>query len=94
MKLKLYSIYDSKLEAYAQIFSMPTKGAAIRAWISTVNDRSTDINKYPADYTLFEIGEFDDQTGNLTCHHAKLNLGTALEVLNNPTQNKIPEVAQ
>lgn len=79
MKLKIFTVYDSKLEAYMTPFFMQKKGEALRAWHSTVNDASTSFAKYPGDYTLFEIGEFDDETGNFTSHESKINLGTALE---------------
>lgn len=79
MKFKIFCVYDSKAEAYMQPFLMPTKGQAIRAFQTTVNDPSTDFNKYPGDFTLFEIGEWDDQTSKIGSYDTKVNLGTALE---------------
>lgn len=79
MKLKMYAVYDSKVETYAQPFFLPTNGAAIRSWIGAVNDETTMFAKHPEDYTLFELGEYDDETGKTENLHTPKSLGTALE---------------
>lgn len=79
MTSKIFCVYDSKMEAYMQPFFLQTKGAALRAWADTVNDPKTQFNKHPGDFTLFEIGEYNDETGTLTNFTAKINLGNALE---------------
>lgn len=81
MKSKVFTIYDSKAEAFMNPFLMSKKGQAIRAFENSINDPSTQFHQHPADYTLFEIGEFDDETGNYSMYDAKLNLGTALEFI-------------
>lgn len=62
MKLA-FSIYDSK----AQFFSAPIffahRGEAIRAVISTAADLTTSIGQYPADFSLWYLGEFNENTG-------------------------------
>lgn len=79
MKLNIYAIYDSKIEAYMQPFFMRTKGEALRAWEELANDSKSNISKHPADFTLFEIGEYDDQTGAVKANEARVNIGNALE---------------
>lgn len=81
MILKMFSVYDSKLEAYMQPFFAQTKGHALRLWSDNVNDPSTNNPwfKHPADFTLFEIGEFDDNTGRVKQYEVNSSLGTALE---------------
>jgi len=81
MKSKIFTTYDSKAEAYLQPFFMGTRGEAIRGWQTVVNDPKTQFNKYPSDFTLFEIGEYDETTGEITAHTAKVSLGVALEFL-------------
>lgn len=76
---KIYTVYDSKAETYLPPFFMRSKGEALRAWIQAVNDEQTQFNKYPADFTMFELGEFDDVTGVINNHLAKQSLGNALE---------------
>jgi len=64
----MYTIRDSKVEAYMNPFTVPTKGAALRMVTDIVNDRGHTFNKHPEDYILFELGEFDDNTGEIHLH--------------------------
>ena len=61
--MKCFTVYDSKAEAFLQPFFMQSKGAAIRGFTELVNDKNHSFGKYPGDYTLFELGSFDEQTG-------------------------------
>lgn len=79
MKLKIFAVYDSKVAAYMQPFFMRTTGEALRAWGTTAADTSTQFNKYPGDFSLFEIGSFNEETGEVKALPARINLGTALE---------------
>jgi len=79
MVVKVFAIYDSKSEAYMSPFFLQTKGQAMRAFADSVADPKTQFHNHPGDFTLFEIGEYDDQKGWLKSHEAKINLGSALE---------------
>lgn len=79
MKSKVYTVYDSKVESYMNPFLMQTKGQAIRAFADSVNDEKTQFYKHPEDFTLFEIGEYDDASGVYSMHESKVSCGTALE---------------
>lgn len=79
-KTKIFTVYDSKAEAYLPPFFMRSHGEALRAWEATVNDPNTNFNKFPADFTLFELGEFDDATAELLPLSPKRALSNALEV--------------
>lgn len=92
MIISVFAIYDSKSEAFMQPFFMQTKGAALRAFSDTVQDPSTSFNKHPADFTLFQIGEYDDSSGKLSSTKTPLSLGTALEYLSK-AQNEIPNIS-
>lgn len=81
MILKIFTVHDSKAEAYLPPFFMSSRGQAIRAFTDTIADRSTQFSKHPADFTLFEIGEYDDQKGTLTQYETKQNLGLALDFI-------------
>lgn len=81
MKIHIYSVYDSKTEVYGQPNFMLNKGTALRAWQDAANDPQSTISKHPADFTMFEIGYWDDDTGTIVMHPAKISLGTALEFI-------------
>ncbi len=79
MKLKVYTLFDSKVEIYMKPFYLKNKGEALRAFTDIANDKDTNVGKYPEDFTLFEIGEYDEETGHHQSYEAKKPLGTALE---------------
>ena len=80
MKMKVCSVFDSKAEAYLQPFYSRSRGEALRAFEDAVN-REGSFKAHVADYTLFEIGEFDDSSGQIVMHYAMVNLGCAIEFL-------------
>lgn len=79
MILKVYSIFDSKIGSYLAPFFPQAKGAAIRAFTEALNDPNHQFSKYPEDFTLFELGEWDDATASFTSHLTPLSVGTGLE---------------
>jgi len=82
MKLKIYAVYDNKVESYLNPFTMRTRGEAVRSWADVVNDDKTQFHKHPADFTLMEIGEFDQDTGQLQNNaNGPQSVGVALEFL-------------
>lgn len=86
--MKYYSVYDSKVGSYMQPFAMRSRGEAVRGWIDAVNDEKTQFNKHPEDFTLMELGEWDDQTGMFqNCASGPVSVGVALEFV-----KKTPEI--
>lgn len=66
MKHQLFSVYDSKAKAYMPPFVMHENAMAVRVFADCINDTSHAFGKNPQDYTLFNIGEFDDNKGQVT----------------------------
>lgn len=81
MKLKVFSVFDSKVGAYMTPFFMRSTGEAIRAMLTTARDSSTQFSKYPSDYTLFEIGSYDDQSAKFDMPESPFSLGLVSEIL-------------
>ena len=63
MKIKGYSIYDTKAEAYSPPVFQTTEGFAVRSFEKAVTDESSEWSKNPEDYSLHLTSEFDDQSG-------------------------------
>lgn len=76
---KLFTVYDSKAEVYLTPFFMKSRGEALRAWSDIVNDSQSMFFRHGGDYTLFEVGEYDDATGKVVSHQSYINLGLALD---------------
>lgn len=79
MKLKVFSVYDSKVESYFKPFYCQTKGEAIRSFTEISNDNTSQIGKYPEDFTLFEVGEFDDANCSFELLDTPSSIGKAIE---------------
>lgn len=93
MLLKVFTIYDSKAEAYLQPFFMQSTGQALRAFEDSVNDPNHQFNKHAADFTLFELGTYDDQTAIFSTFQAKKSLTCGNEILGvTSISNKIKAV--
>jgi len=61
MKVGMFVIYDSKANAYLQPWFLSKREMATRVFSDCVNDPEHNFGRHPEDYTLFEIGDFDDQ---------------------------------
>jgi hypothetical protein len=82
MIAKVFSVFDSKAAFFGRPFFDQKEGTAIRNFSDAVNDSSNPNNmwfKHPEDFSLFLVGEFDDETGELIPVHPK-NLLTASAV--------------
>ena len=78
MKTYVYSVYDDKMKAYLQPFFQSTDAAAIRAVRTCVADSSHLFCMHAADYSLFRIGSFDENTGVIE-GETIANLGNLLQ---------------
>lgn len=76
--MKVFSVFDCKAEAHLQPIFAPTNAVAIRIFIEAAMDQNHNFHKYAADYTLFEIGTFNEETAELKALPALNNLGNAL----------------
>lgn len=67
MKMKMYSVFDSKISAFSRPFYSFKDASAIREFSDAVNhvDPNNQWNKHPEDFQLFCLGEFDDITGEI-----------------------------
>lgn len=81
MLLQIFTVFDSKAEAYLPPFYMTTKGQAIRAFSDSVNDPTHVFMKHPEDYTLFLLGSFEDTTASFHVMETGLPLGKAIEYM-------------
>ena len=78
---KIFSIHDSKAAAYLPPFIMHKTEMAIRVFSDCVNDQGHQFGKNPADYTLFEIGIFDDNKAKIESQTPKISLVNGVEVI-------------
>jgi len=64
-KLKMYSPFDSKLAVWMTPIVVEHPGQAERTWQELANDGRSMVSKHPKDYSLFQTGEYDTDTGQI-----------------------------
>ena len=90
MKQKIFTIYDSKANAYLTPFFLHKEGMAIRVFADCVNDPNHQFGKHPEDYTLFSIGAWsDDKAKFLTNNPIALATGIELADKEAPQQERL-----
>lgn len=87
MIIKAFSLLDTKTGMFNLPFFLSHEGAAIRAVIDLGGDMNTTVGRHPADFQLYYIGWFDDQTGIMT-PDKQIAYGTVLSLM--PTRSPAP----
>lgn len=80
--MKLFTIFDTKAEHYANPVVAPSIAAFTRDVGMTLRNppqQPSAFHEHPKDYKLFCIGEFDEVSGNLIPNAQPEYLGTASE---------------
>ena len=62
---KLFAIHDQKARAYLAPFTFSKEGQALRLFTDSIQNPEHQFSRHPEDYTLFLLGEFDDETGKI-----------------------------
>lgn len=76
--LKMFSVYDSKAQAYLPPFFSPTTGTAVRSFQVACQTEGHDFHRFGSDFTLFELGDFDEAKATMHMHSTPQNLGLAI----------------
>lgn len=77
MNKNIYSIYDSKTGVFNTPFFAMNNATAIRTFSDAANDTQTNINRHPEDFSLFHIGTYDEESGEVSpANHTNLGLAT------------------
>lgn len=77
---RIFTVHDNAIDAFLRPFFAITSGEAERIFTDTINDVSSPFNRHPADYTLFEVGTYDDATAIIVSDSPR-SIGNALTFL-------------
>lgn len=79
--MRIFSVYDSKADYYSKPVVEINAGVALRSFADAARGGNGEnaISQHPEDYTLFELGTWDQDKGEIKMHVAKKSLGVALE---------------
>lgn len=78
MIANMFSVFDSAAARFTEPWPAPTVEIAIRRFRHTVNQDGNDIAMFPEDYTLFHVGEFDQELGVFHAFDTPRSLGVAI----------------
>ena len=81
MNLGMYTIYDVKADVYTTPFFLMNDEVAKRHVMSALQDPETTFFRHPADYTLYKVGEWDDQGAQLNPTNGPQLVTTLLELV-------------
>lgn len=87
--MKIFAMYDTKAQFYMQPFAELSTISALRGFEVAVNNSDSTFNRFPDDFCLMELAEFNQLTGQIIPHDAPQNLGSARTVLKNQSTNII-----
>lgn len=79
MLQKLFTIYDSKAESYSNPVYLNSTGLAVRTFSDSVQDPDSPFAQHPGDYTLFELGTYDDSNSKFDLLPTPKSLFVAIE---------------
>lgn len=91
MKLKMFTIYDHQTRVYFSPLMLRSIGEAVRGFTELANDLSSNIGKYPDVFSLYELGEFDDESGEFLVLQPPLLIAKGTDFVNSkPTLHDAP----
>jgi len=61
----IYSVFDKKTAVFCSPFVSHNDLTAIRDFTSACRDPASVISKFPEDYELYHVGDWDDDTGDI-----------------------------
>lgn len=77
MILKMFAVFDTKAAAFMTPFFSQNVGLALRSFTHMARDPNSYMHAFPADFILFELGEFDGDAGVINPHERPVNHGMA-----------------
>jgi len=81
MEHKTFSVFDDKANCFLPPFFQHTEGMAKRVFADAVRQNDHPFHKNAEDYTLYELGTFDDASGQIMpCKKLKM-ICTATEII-------------
>jgi hypothetical protein len=84
MKQIICTVKDRAADAYGRPMFVPSVGVAIRSFSDEINRNNADnqLFNHPDDFDLYELGEFDDNSGLFALHEQPklLSLGKQVKI--------------
>lgn len=86
--MKIFAMLDVKANYFMQPFPEKSTVSALRGFEVAVNNADSMFSRFPDDFCLIELGEFNQETGEISPLSSPVNLGTARTVLKAPAMSE------
>lgn len=81
MLLRVCAVRDAKTEVFSHPMFFVTKGVAIRSFFDEAARAGSDIAKHSEDFALFDLGVYDDNTGQFTGNEQPVMMCSAMDAV-------------
>lgn len=81
MLVRMYSVFDKKIGSYQAPVTAHNVGHALRMFHSFCSNPDNPINKYHQDYDVYDLGEFDDVSGQIKPHTNPQFISSVTDIL-------------
>ena len=78
MQSSLIAVYDKKTGLFDKPFAVRHNGEAIREWDIVTKDGQTKFGKNPEDFDLYQIANYNDETGAITMCQPHVHLASGV----------------
>lgn len=78
MQKPVIAVFDKKIALFDTTFTVRHPGEAIREWDLVRKDSNTKYGKNPEDYDLYQIANFNEETGEYTMLTPHLHLAAGV----------------
>lgn len=75
MTKQIYAVFDSAAKLFLDPFFVPTHDFALREFRTAINKEGHQFAKYPEDYILFYLGDYNPATGAFDPQPAPVSMG-------------------
>lgn len=79
---KIFSVYDGKIKAFMRPFLEQHTGAAQRSFELACKQEDSPFAQFPADFVLYEIGNFNPETGVVNAYAPMIQIAAAVDHAN------------
>lgn len=90
--MRLYAVRDVKADSFGAPISVATEGLARRSFVDACQDSRSELSKYPEDYMLYELGEYEPNSGLIIPHQLPKHVMSAIEAVK--VREVVAEVAK
>lgn len=94
MLYSVFAVYDTGIQTWMPPIYARNKGEMLRQFVDAVNNPESKIAKYPADFVLFELGTWNDESADFSLLASPVKMGIAIEFMKHSTfSDKVVEMA-